>query len=61
MPAIGLWGVRIIAGATGYALNDVKNFFTSGDEKIGTATSYTLLLFVGVALSLLAYIFITKR
>ena len=56
-----LWGVRLVAVATGYALSDVKNFFTSGNEQISTAVSHTIILFFGLALGLISYLFFFKK
>lgn len=56
-----IWGTRIIAGLTGYAISDVKNFFNSGSESVSSAVNNTILLTTGVAVALLAYIFFFKK
>lgn len=56
-----IWGTRLLALATGYTLADVTNFFSSGSQDVSRAVSSSVLVFAGLAVGLLGYIFIFKK
>ena len=56
-----IWGSRLVAVATGYALNDVTSFFSQGNEQVSKAVSGTLLVTAFMAFALLIYLFIFKK
>ena len=58
---LGLWGVRAVAFLTGWSLSDISNWFTSGDEEVGSSVAWLVTGLIGLIIGLVAYLIWDKK
>lgn len=61
MGALTLWGIRLSSLATGYAVSEVADWFSSGSESIGSKMIWVVLILFLLSGGLIAFIIWDKK